>query len=73
MGFQKFHWSYSGYGGDNVYRCGKDTIGNDYAEWLEADEAYRTGLVNHVVPQAKFLEFCSGIAQNEKNSPVAIN
>jgi enoyl-CoA hydratase len=32
-------------------------------EWLEADEAYRTGLVNHVVPQAKFLKFCSGIAQ----------
>jgi enoyl-CoA hydratase len=32
------------------------------AGMVSADEAYRTGLVNHVVPQAEILEFCS-IAQ----------
>jgi enoyl-CoA hydratase len=39
-----------------------------------ADEAYRTGLVNHVVPQAELLDFCNAIAQKMmKNSPVAIS
>jgi enoyl-CoA hydratase len=43
------------------------------AGMVSADDAYRTGLVNHVVPQAALLEFCNGIAQKiMKNSPVAI-
>jgi enoyl-CoA hydratase len=33
------------------------------AGMVSADDAYRTGLVNHVVPQAALLEFCNGIAQ----------
>jgi enoyl-CoA hydratase len=32
------------------------------AGMVTADEAYRTGLVNHVVPQVE-LEFCNGVAQ----------
>lgn len=44
------------------------------AGMVPADEAFRTGLVNHVVPQAELLSFCNGIAQRIlKNSPVAIN
>ena len=43
------------------------------AGMIPADEAYRAGLVNHVVPQAELLEFCYGIAQRiMKNSPAAI-
>jgi enoyl-CoA hydratase len=33
---------------------------------VTADEAYRTGLVNHVVPQVELLEFCNGVAQNHE-------
>ena len=44
------------------------------AGMVTADEAYRTGLVNHVVPQTELLEFCNGIAQKIlKNSPHAIS
>ncbi|HPJ09143.1 MAG TPA: enoyl-CoA hydratase-related protein, partial [Flavobacterium sp.] len=43
------------------------------AAMVSADDAYRMGLVNHVVPQAELLDFCNGIAQKiMKNSPVAI-
>jgi enoyl-CoA hydratase len=35
------------------------------AGMVSADDAYRTGLVNHVVPQAALLEFCNGIAQKK--------
>ena len=43
------------------------------AGMLSAQEAYNTGLVNHIVPQAELLEFCNGIAQKIiKNSPYAI-
>jgi len=43
------------------------------AGMMTADEAKSYGLVNHVVPQAELLEFCSGIAQKiMKNSPFAI-
>ncbi|NGY36735.1 enoyl-CoA hydratase [Flavobacterium sp. XN-5] len=44
------------------------------AGMVTADEAYRTGLVNHVVPQAELLEFCNAMAQKiMKNSPLAIS
>jgi enoyl-CoA hydratase len=44
------------------------------AGMMSADEAYRTGLVNKVVPQAELLEYCNGIAQKIiKNSPIAIS
>lgn len=44
------------------------------AGMITADEAYRTGLVNHVIPQTELLEFCNGIAQKiVKNSPNAIS
>ncbi len=44
------------------------------AGMVTADEAYRTGLVNHVVAQAELLEFCNAMAQKiMKNSPVAIS
>lgn len=44
------------------------------AEMLTAEEAYRTGLVNHIVPQSELLVFCNGIAQKIiKNSPLAIS
>ena len=43
------------------------------AGMIPADEAYRIGLVNHVVPQAELLEFTKSVAQKiMKNSPVAI-
>ena len=43
------------------------------AGMITADDAYRTGLVNHVVPQSELLEFCNGIATRIcRNSPVAI-
>jgi len=43
------------------------------ATMVSADDAYRIGLVNHVVAQAELLDFCNGIAQKiMKNSPVAI-
>lgn len=43
------------------------------AGMVNAEDAYRTGLVNHVVPQAELLAFCTGIAQKIiKNSPYAI-
>lgn len=43
------------------------------AGMIPADEAYRAGLVNHVVAQAELLDFCKGIAAKIiKNSPVAI-
>lgn len=44
------------------------------AGMITADDAYRVGLVNHVVPQAELLTFCQGIAERIlKNSPVAIS
>jgi enoyl-CoA hydratase len=43
------------------------------AGMVTAEDAYRTGLVNHVVAQAELLTFCNGIAQRIiKNSPYAI-
>ena len=43
------------------------------AGMVTAEEAYRTGLVNHVVPQAELLAFTKSLAQRiMKNSPVAI-
>lgn len=43
------------------------------AGMVSAEDAYRAGLVNHVVSQAELLEFCIGIAARiMKNSPVAI-
>ncbi len=44
------------------------------AGMIPAEEAYRMGLVNHVVPQASLLDFCNGIASKIiKNSPLAIS
>jgi len=44
------------------------------AGMITADDAYRVGLVNHVVPQSELLAFCHGIAERIlKNSPVAIS
>ena len=43
------------------------------AGMITADDAYRVGLVNHVVPQSELLDFCKNIAERiMKNSPVAI-
>jgi enoyl-CoA hydratase len=43
------------------------------AGMVTADEGFRTGLVNHVVPQEELLDYCSEIAQKIiKNSPAAI-
>ncbi|MBG6109167.1 enoyl-CoA hydratase [Flavobacterium sp. CG_9.10] len=43
------------------------------AGMISAEDGYRTGLVNQVVPQVELLEFCIGIAQKiMKNSPYAI-
>ncbi len=43
------------------------------AGMVTAEDAYRAGLVNHVVPQAELLGFCKGIAERIlKNSPTAI-
>ena len=44
------------------------------AGMITADDAYRAGLVNHVVPQTELLAFCNGIAERIlKNSPIAIS
>jgi enoyl-CoA hydratase len=44
------------------------------AGMVTSDDAYRMGLVNHVVPQAELMDFCKGIAQKiMKNSPLAIS
>jgi enoyl-CoA hydratase len=43
------------------------------AGMISAEEAFRAGLVNHVVPQAELIEFTKGIAVRiMKNSPMAI-
>jgi enoyl-CoA hydratase len=43
------------------------------AGMITSDEAKQYGLVNHVVPQAELIEFCTGIAQKIiNNSPFAI-
>ena len=43
------------------------------AGMITAEDAYRAGLINHVVPQAELLDFTKSIAQRIiKNSPVAI-
>ena len=43
------------------------------AEMISADDAYRSGLVNHVLPQAELLDFTKALAQRiMKNSPIAI-
>jgi len=43
------------------------------AGMITAEEANQYGLVNHVVPQAELIDFCTGIAQKIiKNSPLAI-
>lgn len=43
------------------------------AGMVTAEEAYRTGLVNHVVPQTELLDFTKSLAQRiMKNSPIAI-
>lgn len=43
------------------------------AGMINAEEAHRVGLVNHVVPQTELLEFSNSIAQKIiKNSPIAI-
>ena len=44
------------------------------AGMITAVDAYRSGLVNHVVPQLELLNFCNSIAQKIiRNSPVAIS
>jgi enoyl-CoA hydratase len=44
------------------------------AGMVASEDAYRMGLVNHVVPQEELLPFCNGIAQKiMKNSPLAIS
>ncbi len=44
------------------------------AGMITADDAHRSGLVNHVVPQTELLDFCNSIAQKIiRNSPVAIS
>lgn len=44
------------------------------AGMVSAEDAHRTGLVNHVVPQAELLAFCNGIASKiMRNSPTAIS
>ena len=43
------------------------------AGMISAEDAFRAGLVNHVVPQAELLDFTKGLAQRiMKNSPAAI-
>jgi enoyl-CoA hydratase len=43
------------------------------AGMIPATEAYRAGLINHIVSQTELLEFCVGIANRIlKNSPAAI-
>lgn len=44
------------------------------AGMITAADAYRVGLVNHVVPQNELLDFCNSIIERIiKNSPVAIS
>lgn len=44
------------------------------AGMMSAEDAYRLGLANHVVPQAELIDYCKGIAQKIiKNSPTAIS
>ncbi len=44
------------------------------AGMISADDAYRSGLVNHVTTQAELLDFCNSIAVKIiRNSPVAIS
>ncbi len=44
------------------------------AGMITAEDAHRSGLVNHVVPQSELLDFCNAIAQKIiRNSPVAIS
>jgi enoyl-CoA hydratase len=44
------------------------------AGMISADDAYRSGLVNHVLPQAELLDFTKALAQRIiKNSPIAIS
>lgn len=44
------------------------------AGMISAQEAYRAGLVNHVMPQTELLDFTVGLAQRIlKNSPIAIS
>jgi enoyl-CoA hydratase len=44
------------------------------AGMITAEDAYRAGLVNHVVPQVELLDFVKSIAQRiMKNSPIAIS
>ena len=43
------------------------------AGMVTAQDAYRTGLVNHVVPEAELLDYCVSVANKIiKNSPYAI-
>ena len=43
------------------------------AGMITAEEAFRAGLVNHVVPQGELLDFTKNLAQRiMKNSPAAI-
>ena len=43
------------------------------AGMISAEDAYRSGLVNHVIPQAELLDFTKALAQRiMKNSPIAI-
>lgn len=43
------------------------------AGMISAEDAFRSGLVNHVVPQQELISFCKGIAERiMKNSPSAI-
>ena len=42
-------------------------------DMINAQEAYRIGLVNHVVPQAEFLDYCKAMAgRMMKNAPFAV-
>jgi enoyl-CoA hydratase len=44
------------------------------AGMISAEDAYRSGLVNHVLPQAELLDFTKTLAQRiMKNSPIAIS
>ena len=44
------------------------------AGMISAEDAYRSGLVNHVLPQAELLDFTKALAQRiMKNSPTAIS
>jgi enoyl-CoA hydratase len=43
------------------------------ANMVTAEDAYRMGLVNNVIPQAELIDYCNGIAKKIiKNSPTAI-